>query len=184
MSNVVRPRAVLTGALVLVLGLTGTAYALDIGGTPRNDRIKGSRNADTIDAKAGNDLVVALAGDDVVRGGPGNDTIYAGVGRDETWGEDGNDTLWALARKDVSGPDDTVGDTLHGGSGDDRFKTRDGEADVIDCGPGADTALLDFKDVIIDATAQNPNGSCEVVNRRAPKPHEDRTEVRTPPEEG
>ena len=60
---------------------------------------------------------------------------------------------------------------------------RDGEADVIDCGPGADTALLDFKDVIADATAQNPNGSCEVVNRRAPRPHEDRTEVTTPPEQ-
>ena len=96
---------------------------------------------------------------------PGNDTIYAGRGRDETWGEDGDDTLWALARKDVHGPNDTLGDTLHGGPGNDTFKTRDGEADVIDCGPGVDTALIDFKDVIADATAQNPNGSCEVVNR-------------------
>ena len=52
-------------------------------------------------------------------------------------------------------------------TGNDTFKTRDGEADVIDCGPGVDTALLDFKDVIADATAQNPNGSCEVVNRAA-----------------
>jgi len=55
---------------------------------------------------------------------------------------------------------------------------------VIDCGPGADTALLDAKDVIADATPQNPNGSCEVVNRAAPKPHQDRTETTTPPEEG
>ena len=105
-------------------------------------------------------------GDDKQYGGPGNDTIYAGVGRDETWGEAGDDTLWALARKDVHGRNDIHGDTLHGGEGNDTFKTRDGEADVIDCGPGVDTALLDFKDVIADATAQNPNGSCEVVNRQ------------------
>ena len=38
-------------------------------------------------------------------------------------------------------------------------------AGQIDCGPDVDTAYLDFKDVIVDATAQNPNGSCEVVNR-------------------
>jgi len=54
---------------------------------------------------------------------------------------------------------------LHGGEGNDTFRTRDGEQDNIDCGPGIDSAYLDFKDHIIDATAQNPNGSCEVVNR-------------------
>ena len=58
----------------------------------------------------------------------------------------------------MHGRNDIQGDVLHGGEGNDTFKTRDGEADVIDCGPGVDTALLDFKDVIADATAQNPNG--------------------------
>jgi len=71
-----------------------------------------------------------------------------------------------LARQDVHGRHDTRGDVLHGGEGNDTFKTRDGEADVIDCGPGVDTALLDFKDVVADATQQNPNGSCEVINRQ------------------
>ena len=85
-------------------------------------------------------------------------------------------------RLSPDGPDDTQGDTLHGGPGNDTFKTRDGEQDNIDCGPGSDTALLDFKDVIVDATAQNPNGSCEVVNRKAPRPREDKQENATPPE--
>jgi len=33
---------------------------------------------------------------------------------------------------------DQVGDTLDGGNGDDRFRTRDGEVDRITCGPGND----------------------------------------------
>ena len=81
----------------------------------------------------------------------------------------------------MHGRNDIQGDVLHGGEGNDTFKTRDGEADVIDCGPGVDTALLDFKDVISDATAQNPNGSCEVVNRQPrAKKGENETEDTTP----
>ena len=64
---------------------------------------------------------------------------------------------------------DQVGDTLDGGNGNDTFHTRDGEVDRITCGPGNDTALLDQVDVITDATAANPNGSCERVVRKAPQ---------------
>jgi Ca2+-binding RTX toxin-like protein len=222
-------------ALAFAIGLTATAQAKQIDGTPGNDRIRGSRQADTINGLAGDDQIGAGRGADIVNGnegndriwggrgpdqlhggigddriwghegndtdfgedgndlmgggpgddkqygGPGNDTIYAGRGRDESWGEAGDDTLWALARKDVHGRDDTLADVLHGGEGNDTFKTRDGEADVIDCGPGVDTALLDFKDVIADATAQNPNGSCEVVNRQPrAKRGEDQREDSTP----
>ena len=53
------------------------------------------------------------------------------------------------------------GDTVRGGAGDDRIAVRDGEQDVVNCGPGIDKALLDFKDVVED-------NSCEVVSRRAP----------------
>ena len=91
---------------------------------------------------------------------------------DESFGDGGNDDLWALARTDVTpgpaGEVDQVGDTLHGGAGNDRFHTRDGEVDRIDCGEGNDTALLDAVDVITDATDANPNGSCEKVVRKAP----------------
>jgi Ca2+-binding RTX toxin-like protein len=112
-------------------------------------------------------------GDDVQHGGPGNDRIFANLGQDTTYGDEGNDDLWALARGDVQpgagGEVDQVGDTLDGGPGNDRFHTRDGEVDRITCGDGIDVALLDNVDVITDATAANPNGSCEKVIRKAPK---------------
>ena len=94
-------------------------------------------------------------------------------GTDVSIGGDGNDTLWALARADVASPG---GDTLDGGNGDDVFRTRDGEADTITCGPGNDVAFADAADVIADATPDNLNGSCEVVHRKAPKAGDTRKE--------
>jgi Ca2+-binding RTX toxin-like protein len=111
-------------------------------------------------------------GDDVQDGGAGNDLIFANRGVDTSIGGDGNDVLWAMARADVTAPGDQVGDTLDGGNGDDVFRTRDGEVDRITCGSGDDKAFLDGFDVITDATAQNPNGSCEKVQRRAPGPRD------------
>ena len=67
----------------------------------------------------------------------------------------------------MSAPGDPVGDALTGGNGDDRFHTRDGEVDRIDCGDDRDVALLDQFDVIVDASATNANGSCERVVRSA-----------------
>jgi Ca2+-binding RTX toxin-like protein len=78
----------------------------------------------------------------------------------------------------VQGPNDVQGDVLHGGPGNDTFKTRDGERDVIDCGPGVDTALIDFKDVLA-----NP-AECEVVNRaRRARKGEDQQESVDPAED-
>ena len=71
---------------------------------------------------------------------------------------------------------DQVGDTLDGGPGNDVFRTRDGEVDRITCGDGDDRALLDEVDVITDATAENPNGSCEKVVRAAPRARDSQTE--------
>ena len=68
-----------------------------------------------------------------------------------------------------------VGD---GGNGNDVFRTRDGEVDRITCGDGNDRAFLDQVDVITDATAENPKGSCEKVERKAPKAGDDKSEKR------
>jgi Ca2+-binding RTX toxin-like protein len=68
----------------------------------------------------------------------------------------------------AAGPVDQVGDTVAGGNGNDTIRTRDGEVDRVTCGAGRDRALLDQVDVISDATAENPKGSCEVVKRLAP----------------
>src|SRR5919199_983126 len=161
MQTFTRRRAAAVAAAALAL-VPATAYAATIQGGPGNERLRGTRAADVID------------------GGPGNDRIFANLGVDVTVGGDGNDDLWALARGDVhpgpGGAVDQVGDTLDGGAGNDTFRTRDGEVDRIVCGPGNDTALLDQVDVILDATAANPNGSCERVVRKAPRPGDSRPE--------
>ncbi len=59
-------------------------------------------------------------------------------------------------------------DTVDGGPGNDVIHTRDGEADNVTCGDGRDRAKLDNVDVITDATPENPNGSCEKVERADP----------------
>lgn len=142
------------------------------GGDSR-DKVHGGSGNDASEGGNGNDAMSGGTGDDVQRGGAGNDVIFANLGTDTTFGDDGDDTLWALARGDVKpGPNgevDQVGDALDGGNGNDRFRTRDGEVDRITCGPGEDRAVLDRVDVIADATADAPNGSCEQVERKAAK---------------
>lgn len=141
-----------------------------------DDRVYARQGADQVDGGEGNDVMHGGIGNDTQRGGPGDDLIYAGLGRDVTYGGEGNDTLWALARGDVRGRFDKRGDQLVGEAGDDTFRTRDGEVDLISCGDGNDTAYLDFKDKIVDATAENRNGSCENVERKS-RAHRDRSET-------
>jgi Ca2+-binding RTX toxin-like protein len=149
------------------------------GGDSR-DRISGGPGDDVSYGENGNDRMNGGTGNDIQNGGDGNDTIFANIGNDTSYGGNGNDTLWALARSDVhpgpNGEVDQSGDALDGGPGDDTFRTRDGEVDLITCGDGNDTALLDTVDVITDATPANPNGSCERVVRQAPKPKDSKTE--------
>jgi Ca2+-binding RTX toxin-like protein len=143
------------------------------------DRLHGGPGNDKAAGNGGRDLMSGGFGDDEQHGGPGDDRIFANAGRDTTFGGDGDDDLWALARRDVNGPNDTDGDILRGEGGNDRFHTRDGERDIVDCGEGTDVALLDFKDEIVGATDANRNGSCEVVLRHAPRPRDTRSEDRT-----
>lgn len=132
-------------------------------GDAGNDVLFSGRGNDSQNGGEGNDKLHGGDGDDTQDGGPGDDTIYAGFGVDVSNGGDGNDRLWALARRDTR----RAGvDSLDGGAGDDVFRTRDGEADNITCGDGNDTAYLDRKDVITDATEASPNGTCETVKRQ------------------
>jgi hypothetical protein len=160
-------------------------------GGPGNDRVFGGRGNDNISGVQGNDLLNGNAGDDTISGdanntgdltsfdriygAAGNDTLRGGDSRDHIFGGTGNDTSFGENGRDImaGGTGDDVQD---GGNGDDTFRTRDGEVDRITCGPGNDRALLDNVDVITDATAANPNGSCERVVRHAPKPADSHSE--------
>jgi hypothetical protein len=93
------------------------------------------------------DDIDQIVGDDEIFGGGGGDGLVGGSGKDLIDGGDGNDEL-------IGGPDK---DRLIGGAGDDRIEARDGERDVVKCGPGKDVAFVDKKDEV---------KGCEKVRRK------------------
>ena len=87
-------------------------------GSPRSDRLKGTRRADVIVALGGNDRIAAGRGNDLICAGNGNDTIDGGVGNDRLYGQNGKDKLGGGSGKDaLSGGDGK--DKLSGGGGRD-----------------------------------------------------------------
>jgi len=108
-------------------------------GTPKADRIKGSR---------GNDVICGLGGNDKINGGGGRDLIDGGSGKDRLTGGAKADTLAGLAGKDVargSAGADRIGtgakkDRLAGNSANDRLHSGKGR-DRVSGGPGKDRIL-------------------------------------------
>ena len=88
---------------------------------------------------------VALPVAATVLGGPGADRVTSGGSADELSGGEGNDALDGGAGDDIVSGDQGV-DTLAGGPGSDRIAARDGEADSVNCGDGADTVDADTVD--------------------------------------
>jgi phosphodiesterase/alkaline phosphatase D-like protein len=84
-------------------------------GTNGPDRLVGTRRGDVICGLGGDDVLVGRAGNDVLVGGPGADYLAAGAGRDRV----------------LAGP------------GNDFVGVRDGRADRVFGGPGADRARVD-----------------------------------------
>lgn len=95
--------------------------------------------------------IVGTTRADTLRGTPGADRLKGRQGDDRLYGFAGNDMLDGGAGHDQ----------LFGGPGDDRIVTRDHTADVIRCGPGRDTAIVDEHDVV---------QACEDVRGLAPAP--------------
>jgi hypothetical protein len=91
-------------------------------------------------------------------GGTGADRLTAGAAADEVTGGQGNDALAGGAGDDVLSGDQGA-DKLDGGEGADRIMARDGEADSISCGPGADSVDADAADTIA--------ADCETTSRTA-----------------
>src|SRR5215213_8042610 len=127
-----RRMVLLCGALLVgVIVLSGVALAKDIRGTfgpddltgtNQLDRIYGLGAADTLMGKGGNDDCYGGSGADVIRCGAGNDRIDGGFGEDHLFGSPGNDTILAA----------------------------DGQRDLVNCGPGTDTAYVAVHDVADD----------------------------------
>ena len=98
------------------LGVVTAASAAIVNGTSGDDTLSGTSNGDVIYGHAGNDVIRAHAGNDVLYGGNGNDVMWPGSGVDVQYGGAGNDVLHALA--------------------------NDNQPDILNCGPGSDTALV------------------------------------------
>jgi hypothetical protein len=94
------------------------------------------------------DRIVGTAAEETLSGRGGDDVIDGGGGIDRLFGGDGNDHL-------TGGPGI---DDISGGAGSDFFSLRDGEVDVVDCGPGVDTVQADLRDSLT---------GCELVDRTA-----------------
>lgn len=93
----------------------GRVLRCTIVGTNGRDRLVGTRRRDVICGLGGDDVLVGREGDDVLAGGPGADYLAPGAGRDR----------------------------ILGGSGNDFVGARDGRADRVFGGPGADRARVD-----------------------------------------
>jgi hypothetical protein len=110
----------------------GPSQVLARGG---DDRLTGGSHAETLDGGAGADRVEGGFGNDTLVGGPGPDQLFG----DKTSSQCG---LWESCALPV---------------GNDVIDARDGEADTVDCGVGADRALVDAVDTVA--------ASCEEVVR-------------------
>lgn len=136
------------------------------------EKVYGTRGNDTYAGTAGNDVVNGNSGDDVLRGGAGNDELTGSSDADQLFGEAGNDTLYGGEGDDRvdGGPglDSLFGDysscSAYGCSaGNDQLFARDGEADALNCGAGADSAQVDT----VDTLAQDGFQACESVDKAA-----------------
>ena len=109
--------------IVIALAVAGVAQAGIRVGTGGPDRLVGTQKADMLKGKRGRDTLIAKGGADRLFGGPGPDTLRGGRGSDE----------FNTRRNGYSA----------GGQGRDRIFARDGTADLIDCGAGTDTVVVD-----------------------------------------
>jgi Ca2+-binding RTX toxin-like protein len=108
-----------------------------VGGTPSKDTLTGTDGTDLVKGLRGNDNLDGGNGDDCVKGGPGSDRAEGGSGNDQVNGGQRPDRL-------------------SGGPGDDVMKALAGtDRDVVNCGPGNDTARVEKRDKV--------NADCETV---------------------
>ena len=118
----------------MALALAGIAQAKDFVGTGGPNRLVGTVKADMLKGKGGKDTLIGRRGPDRLFGGRGPDTLRGGPGRDE----------FNTRRNGYSA----------GGQGNDRIVARDSGPDLIDCGAGFDTVIVDrFEDGVFNCEA-------------------------------
>jgi Ca2+-binding RTX toxin-like protein len=129
-------------------------------GTTQNDVLTGDDLGQDLYGHAGQDTIDGGGGDDLLNGGSGEDVIRGGAGDDALEGSADGDRLDGGPGRDLfEGDNECTVQPCTGGS--DEIQARDGEQDTVNCGVGADTAVVDAIDVVALDTQQG----CENVDR-------------------
>jgi Ca2+-binding RTX toxin-like protein len=129
-------------------------------GTSGNDRMVGNDGPNRFEGSAGMDEIFGRGGDDVLWGDTDQDKVYGEGGNDDLRGGDNGDLI-----DGGPGSDLFIGDPpctfFYCAGGNDEIQARDGVGESIDCGVGADIAVVDQHDVTSD---------CESVDRQTVAP--------------
>jgi hypothetical protein len=150
----------------------GDNIGADIGtviGGHGSDVMTGNDRRNVFGGGEGDDVLTGGGSDDQLHGGPGNDRVFGEDGQDIVAGGDGDDYI-------VGGPgvDRYYGEDVEAcipsscASGQDRIEARDGNREMINCGPGTDSAQVDPNEVIYDSV--DLSDQCESVDGLAPAP--------------
>jgi Ca2+-binding RTX toxin-like protein len=120
------------------------------------ERIEGTTGADVLVGNDGPNGLYGSSGNDEIYGRGGNDVLWGDVEDDRIYGEAGDDELRGGDNSDFidggPGSDYFDGDppcsTFYCAGGNDQMQARDGVADSVQCGVGADTAVVDQLDAV------------------------------------
>lgn len=137
--------ALVVMAVALVVG-GGVALAAVKFGTDGRDFLMGTNDDDVIDGEGGIDFIDGRGGDDVLYGGAGSDEVVSFPGDDTLFGGKGDDQIM----------EGKGNNRLFGGGGNDFFQatainpdrpgsedTTPKKRDLVFCGPGRDTVVVD-----------------------------------------
>ncbi len=119
----------------------------------------------SVSGGGGNDTITTLNGSDQVNGGAGDDRLVTGFDNDNVTGGPGRDTIFSDATGSYCGFY-----TCTVPFGNDTVNARDGEADTIDCGVGADGAVVDAIDTHANCESVDvppDRGALTVLSRRS-----------------
>jgi Ca2+-binding RTX toxin-like protein len=117
--------SVVAAALLIA---SGVAFAKNIQGDGKDNRLVGTSKNDTIAGSGGDDNIFGKGGRDRLYGDSGADNVSGGTDPDDVFGGKGADDLF-------------------GNGGDDYMNSADNRGgDFVDCGPGFDSAVIDAVD--------------------------------------
>jgi hypothetical protein len=141
-----------TGRFWVGVEATGCELAgrtvLGSSGTIRADRVIGTSGVDALRGSSGADTLVGGGGVDRLYGGRGNDTLCLGAGNDYGYGEAGADRILGSTGADTINPG-SGRDVVLTGTGRDIVYAFDHSRDVIICGAGTDTVVIDAIDRVL-----------------------------------